>query len=456
MKKILFFIIALLVICVAAMPLVVKNQVEKQIADEKLTLNKNGVELIITKEQGYISSFREFELKIVNGKKFRDFIFTKFSHNNPNYKKLINILKEQSARDIRPALDGTTFRGILKNSNLLLNAPTIELSLTKFSDEIMFSFNSNSDIDSFFQSILDEKIFTFYVTLDSNQQISQIIMKDIDKDIKDGREIINVKLLNNKLDIDMEKSLKVNYTLEEQSIKADDFLVKTKGIEYNLDYLNQFENEGSLHVKSFEFRAEDSLSNSVFKIGDIDISNSIKISKQTALDANINYTVKDIYFTEKEKVELEDFAFNINLSGLDKDSVMIGTEAYNELTLEPTKKSMDKLKKSIEKIINLGFKANIASSLKSINFNNKSFGSSEFTLNLKVEANTYDINNDDFINSFFIDGRFVADEKSINEIVSIDPGLQEFTRLGKKEGKNVLFDYEFKNAKLYINGTKIK
>jgi len=456
MKKIVLLIIGLLIIGVAAMPLIVKKQVSTMIDIEKNTLLKSGIELTIINEDGYISSKRDFELKIVNGKKFRDFIFNRFAEKNPNYKGLAELLQKQSDKDIRPALDGTVFKGNIKNSNLLLNAPLIELSLSKFSDEIMLSFDGHGDIDKLVNSILDEKLLTFFITLDSKQKISKIIMKDIDKDINNNSETINVKLKNHKLDINIQESLKGVYTLGEQSIKTDDFNFEIKGIKYTFDYLTQFENSGDFSIDNFTFKEDTDF----VKAGNIEMSNNVKMTKDGTLSGDLNYLIKDFHVKDRETIDLKSIDFKFNISGLNKDDIVNANNYYSKFAFNQTainKSDIKSLTKSIEKILNRGFKSDTSFSLNGLNANNDlAFENLDFTMNAELKQNSYGLNDMKLINSFIATGKIIVDKVGVNKLLKLNNKLEKFVSLGKDDGNNLLYDYEFKNGILYLNGTKIK
>ncbi len=454
MKSIYLYIIGVLVVGAAAMPFFVIKQVDTKIQSEKQSLVASGVNFEIVSEEGYISSTREFELKITNGKKFRDYALTKFAEKNPNYRGLTELLQKNSEKDIRPALDGTTFTGTIKNSNLLLNAPLIELSLTKLSDEIMSHINNEVEAQKVIIPMLDEKMLTFYITLDSNEKISQILMKDIDKDIEDNGKTINFKLEGHELNLDITESLAGNYKVDKQSIKADKFYMQTKGVKYTFDYLTQFENRIDLHVDNFELEED----NVVFKVGNIDIKSDIKTADNNALKLDAKYTVKDIYFLERESLELDNFTFELGISELDKQSIVMASESYNKLALnanQTTQNDIEVLMEAMTNILNKGFKSTIETSLSGLIFQNKTFKNIDLILNLQVKANTYDINGFDMIKALVLNGTLTLNEDSLKEMVKLDRSLERFAKLGKKEGNNMVFNYEFKQESLYVNGTKI-
>ncbi len=456
MKKIILLIIGLLIVGVASMPLIVKKKVTAMIDIEKKSLIKSGVELTITKEEGYISSKREFDLTIVDGKKFRDFIFNSFSEKNPNYKGLTELLKKQSDKDIRPALDGTLFKGNIKNSNLLLNAPLIELSLSKFSDEIMSSFNGHRDAEQLVNSILDEKLFTFFITLDSKQKISQIIMKDIDKDINENGKTTNVKLKNHKLDINIQESLKGVYTLGEQSISTDNFNFEIRGIKYTFDYLTQFDNSGNISIDNFTFKEGIDF----VKIGNIDISSSVKTTENETLRGDINYVVNDFHVNKIETVKLDSINLKFNIYGLNKNEILDVNNYYSKLAFHQStisKSNIESLTKSIEKILRRGFKFDTTFSINGLNIKDDiALKNLDFTINAELKKNSYSLSDMKLINSFIATGKIIVDKVGANKLLKLNNKLEQFVSLGKEDGNNLLYDYEFKNGALYLNGTKIK
>ena len=279
-------------------------------------------------------------------------------------------------------------------------------------------------------------------------------MKDIDKDIEDNGKTINFKLEGHELNLDITESLAGNYKVDKQSIKADKFYMQTKGVKYTFDYLTQFENRIDLHVDNFELEED----NVVFKVGNIDIKSDIKTADNNALKLDAKYTVKDIYFLERESLELDNFTFELGISELDKQSIVMASESYNKLALnanQTTQNDIEVLMEAMTNILNKGFKSTIETSLSGLIFQNKTFKNIDLILNLQVKANTYDINGFDMIKALVLNGTLTLNEDSLKEMVKLDRSLERFAKLGKKEGNNMVFNYEFKQESLYVNGTKI-
>jgi len=454
MKKLLLSIVGLLIVGAIALPLVIKNQVESQIEVNKQSLLKNGMELNIIKEDGYISTTRDYTLKIINGKKFRDYILEKFIQIDPNYKVFIELMQKNTKKNIRIALDGTTFSGTIKNSNLLLFPTKIELSLVKLSAKIMSGLKPNDKVSDNIKLMLNEKKITFFITLDSNQNVSQIIMKDIDEDIKDKGKVVNFKLKGHKLDLDITKSLKGSYTIDTQSVKSDRFEMQTKGINYTFDYLTQFQNDASIHVDSFSVLER----KNSFKVGNIDIGTNVKDADNKTLKINVNYKIKDVYFKEKMTAKLDSFVLNLDIFDLDKEGLVSVNEAYSKIALNSTsltQKDIEALTNGVQKILNSGIKAQINSSISNLIFKKTNLNKIDFKMNMMLNPNTNTLKGFQMIQAVEIDGSVTMNKSDVQELLKLDRSLERFAKLGKKDGDNVVFNYEFKKGSLYLNGNKL-
>ena len=454
MKSIYKYILGLLVIGVLAMPFVVKNEVNKHIDSAKQSLNTNGVELTIVSEKGYISSTREIELKVTNGQLFSDYILTKLTQDNPSYKTWLRLIKESTKYEIRAILDGLTFKGTIKNSNLFLSKPEIELSLVKLSDKNMSFLKKNKKASDVIFPMLAEKMITFYVTLDSNQNISQIIMKNIDKNIKNHGKNINFQLVDNKLKLDVAENLVGNYSLGKQSIKSDDFSILTSGLSYKFEYLNKFNKSDTLHIDSFETKNDEF----TLKIGNVDLGGSIADGDKKTLNIDTTCDIQDINFNGNGELKLKKFTYTVNLSGLDKDGVVKASSAYNKQTFKSTRVTQADTKETVDavqKILNTGFKLNAKTLLNSFSFMGVHLDKVDFLLNAELKENKYTINDREIIKGLLLNGSLTMNKESLKQLVSKNRSLEKFLKLAKKDGDKRIFNYNLKNGKIFINGTKL-
>ena len=454
MKSIYLYIVGLLVVSAVAMPFVVKKQINTKIESDKQSLLLHGVEFNVLKEEGYVSSIREYELKIVDGRKFRDYVLAQLLKQNSQYKELIKLMQKNSERDIRPALDGTTFNGIIKTSNFLMESPYIELSLVRLSDELMNTISNDKELVNAVQPMLDEKMITFFITLDKNQNLSKIVMKNIDKDINDKSDIINFKLKDHNLQLNVAEDIKGIYKIGTQSVTAKDFFMEMKDLEYSFDYFTQFENKASLQIKSFEAKEKRSL----FKIGNIGVKSAIKEVDNSSLNADISYSIKDLYFQKYNIIQVDSFTLNLDIYDLNRDSIIAASDAYNNITFKNTRVNKDDIKvltNALQLVLNKGFKTDIKSSLNGLIFKKLTFDKIDLILNAKLKPNTSTLKGFSMINSLLVSGSISLNKKSLDEMVKLDRSIKKVTELGKKEGDKIVFNYEFKEGSFFVNGTKI-
>jgi|ACQI01.1.fsa_nt_gi hypothetical protein len=59
------------------------------------------------------------------------------------------------------------------------------------------------------------------------------------------------------------------------------------------------------------------------------------------------------------------------------------------------------------------------------------------------------------VSSLTASGSLTLDRTSLQEILKISRGLEVFADLGQDKGNKVIFNYEFKQEGLFVNGAKI-
>ena len=451
MKPMYLYVAGALLASAVALPIVVKKQIDTQIEIEKKAMLLSGIDFEVTSESGYFSTLREYNLVITDGEKFRDYALNKFAKNNPNYKGLTKMMQKSTDKDIRPALDGTMFTGTIKTSNLLLEDPFIELSLISLSDDIMSGMSKKKKTYDVVKPMLDEKMITFFITLDSNKKVSKVVMKDIDKTIdKDGEEV-NFKLKGHKLNIDITESLAGIYNLDMQSIKAKDFYMQSKDLKYSFDYLTQFENKTDINLGSFEL--EDSTGK--LMLGNTKINSHLQIVNDSTLDVDIGYDINNLSFTMQEKLKFDNFAFKIHAYDIDKDGVMSLNKVYNKVALNPMAMNEDDsvaLTDSTQKILNSGFKIDIDTSVRDFYAQDISLKKVDLIFNLKMEPNTYTMNDPEVEKAFIVDGSIVFDANNFQELVMKNKDLEKFKDMGEKDGEDMVFKYQYRDGVWLING----
>ncbi len=471
MKSRYWYIIGVfLVIGVAIAPVIVKQNFLKKIEKQKKVFLNHGLKLTIIDERGYLESIVSFNLDIINGKKFRDYILDKPYFNDSTFSEFAKLIKRKSEQNIRPALDGTTFNGVIKYSNSLLKKTTIRLSLIRLSDELMKDVYKNKEAANLILPLLSNKVLTFFVTLNNNQRDAEIRMKNIDQALKlKNKETIDFKFIGGKLKIDDSKRLIGKYALDNQLFKIHEksksLIFQTKGLKYKFDYLNQFDSKGSIHIDSFDFKGEKYSKTTIFKFANLDIKSSIKTLKDDTLPIDISYVLNDIYFKNQIKeFELKRASINIGVSGINKQDLLDYSSTYNAMILsgkKRTKNNMHTLMTAFSKIINKGLKANVGFSLSKLKIQRFMLNDISLSLKSTLVNNTADLGN---INKYtirklskamLVNGVLTMDKKDFELISSLNIKLSKIAKLAKIQGDKAIFNIEFKQDSLFINKTKL-
>lgn len=468
MKSIYLYIVGLLVVVgVVSIPLVVKQKVDDSIKSEKQILLTKGLELTLTKEEGYLESMREFDLKVVNAKQFRDFLFDELVKMNSASKNVTEVFKKLSEREIRPAIDGTLFKGFIKNSNLLPGDLNIEFYLARLSDVAMNEVAKDKKLAGFMTPLLNKKTITFLVILDSDQNVKEISMRDIDHTIDDKRQVINFKLKDNKLNINSAERLSGVYTLGEQAFKTSkkgtnkSFLVQTEGVNYKFDYLNQYDNEARFSLDNLLIEDKQYNRDSSFTMGHMSIESMIKPVDDTMLEANVGYSLSAINLNDQNKFKLDAMDFKLNFKGIDKKGVITFAEGYNKILLasqisgQMSNNETQNIAVGLKKIINSGFNMNVESSLEGLSFEEISLGNIDLSIEGQLKENTYNMSASAAMNALKINGVLTMDEGDLKNLSKLNLKINDLALLAKKDGDKVVFNFEVKEGHIVLNGTKL-
>ncbi|WP_024955768.1 DUF945 family protein [Sulfurospirillum arcachonense] len=471
MKSIYMYVVGILVIVgIGVTPVVMKQQVNKTVEKQKQTMLKNGLKLTILKEEGYLKSTRDFELEVVNAKQFRDYVFSKIPTTNPTVQQLITMYTKESEKDIRPALDGFLFKGSIKNSNLLPEDIKVEMSLVKLSTKMMQEINKNKKIADLIKPLLDEKILTFFVTLDAKEKVKEIVMKDIEKSIKIENEIIDIVLKGHKLVLNNSEKIVGVYSFDTQSLKTKDYYITLNGLNYKFNYLSDFNNAGSFHLGNITIKNGLGVRKPSFNLKSFDMASTVK-TIDNILNADINYDIKGIDFTTREKFMLDAMNLKINIDGLNKDDVLTLSNAYSNIYTNAfirgytqssktknstlTQKDMKIYTDSIQKIINQGFDGTIDVSINGVHFAKVGLKNIDLSLKCNVEKNSYTIHDMNLVNALHVNGAISMNEEDLKTLSLLNRQVKQFSNLAQKEADRVVFNLKFEQGKMFINGKKL-
>ncbi|MCF6172533.1 MAG: hypothetical protein L3J44_01915 [Campylobacteraceae bacterium] len=464
MKSIYLYIVgALIVVGVAVTPLIVKRNFTKSLTNQKEVLLKQGLELNIKSEEGYINGKTSFALRVVDGKKFRDYVLKEISSTSPDFVYMAKIIKKRSDKNIRQILDGTTLDGIIKHSNLYLGTTEVKLSLVKFSDEIMNSIEKDAEVKNLINPLLDEKVLTFLIDINSKHQITKISTKDIDQTFKlKNAKTLNFKLTGNKLNINQSKRMVGTYAIDNQFFKVSSAREKlsfqTQGFNYKFDYLNQFNSKGSVHIDSFKFDSKRRTKSVKLKLKNFDFKSSIGPNIVDTVAIDVSYALNDLYIKSQIKeFNLNKAKFDIAILGMQEQDLLDVSKLYNKITLngkQISKQDIKTLRDGFLKIVNKGFKTNINLSLSGLKDKIIMLNSIKIVLHTNLKQNKAKMGRSsitELLNAFSIEGVVSLDKQDLKAISSINSKLNKLAKFAKVEAGKAIFNIEFKQGKLLVN-----
>ncbi|NOX16338.1 MAG: hypothetical protein GXP61_10030, partial [Epsilonproteobacteria bacterium] len=338
MKSIYLYIVgALVIVGVAVTPLIVRQNFTKSLKNQKEVLLKQGMKLTIKNEKGYFNGITSFNLQIVDGKKFRDYVLNEITTVNSSFIPMSNIFKKRSKKYIGLALDGTTFEGFVRHSNFLPHKTEVELALIKLSDDTMDKINKKEEIKNLINPLLKEKALTFFIDIDSKENITQIRIKDIDRAFElKNKKTYDFKLIGNKLTINNTKRMAGAYTFDNQLLRANsgykNLLFQIQGFDYKFDYLNQLDSVISMHADSFKLEIKQRSRATIFKFKNLDINSSIDATSTDTVNIDINYALNNVYLKSYMKVvKLNKGKLDIAILGISKQDLINFSKIYNKI-----------------------------------------------------------------------------------------------------------------------------
>lgn len=442
-----------------ATPLIVKYNIDKAFAEKKATLSSYGIALYETKNEGYLNNLREIELKISDGKKFRDFVLDEISKKEKNFALYADKIKVETNRDIHKVLDGITFKGEVENSNLMLNNLKVSLSLTALSDEFMAQMQKNEKLQKIFQPIFDEKLLTFYLDISPKEELKQLTFKDIDTTFY-GEKNLQTKLnINNHYFSFNSNDARIRglYNIDNQQIEVLDkneiLKYKVGKLQYKFDYMGQFDQIGSFDINDIELLSQRYKKNTSLHVKNFSISSKVVPSDKDTVSSSINYGVTGIDFQEgTSEFALGNSNVNLNIDNMHTHSLLTLSKAYQKIYFQHEKGEKEFIE-AMTTFINSGLKANIKADIKGLSFKNISLADTSFTLDTTLSPNQFTIDKefDTLLSSIASTGTLKVHKSDIQTLLSLNPSLEKILNLGKEEGEYFTYNTELKNGNFTIN-----
>jgi hypothetical protein len=460
-------------------PIGIRNLVDTTIESQKLILNEKGILLSIDKSEGYLNTKRDFTLTITSEEKFKEYFTDILLEKYPIYEMFINNIKKGDTKKFDAFLKGIVFKGNIKNSNINPSSDIeVYTYLDKFSDEIMSKIKADKESAEFMLPLFDKESLAFNILFDSKAKIKTFSLKDIDENMKatskagkkmkarfqilgheltnnsnDTAIISNVKL--DKLNIDINANEKVNFAVNE--------------IKYNMNYKNQFINNGKLEIQKINIKIND---NRNLQLGKTKLFSSGLITNEVY---SVNSTIATSKFKLKDKntnTSLDDLNIDLYFNDLDYKNIEKLNNAYftfqsasiNNRSSKDRKIKMNSANKQLVSelttLVNNGLSFKVDVNLlglksKKLNLN---------SLKLKVDGNL-DKNNLSIktFNKFSILASLnaktrleLSEDDYRNLSLRMHPSMEEIiSTYALRNNSKVIFDIDLNKGKIEVNGKKV-
>lgn len=327
MKKAMILII-LLIVGFFTSKTISDNAIKKGINN----LENYGIECKITKDSGLFTQTREFDLKIVDGKKFITNSLDAYGDTFKQFKSMIASLnKKINNEKVSKTFENFLFKGFIANSNI---NPFADVDVNLYLAEV-----KNQD-DFLPKQLIDKKLINFDMIVSKSGNLKSLTMKDIDERFSDNGEGLDTKIIGfhikNRSSSDLimgDMDIK-NIGLTTMKNSKNTFSANLDDLNYNIEYKDQFNNKGTFSFENLSIgdgKKEHIDFGKSFIYGDI-------VSKGDKLDLSVKTGITNI------QADLGSTQGGLKKSNLDIKISDLDLNVYkkiNELNMEMVTKSMD-------------------------------------------------------------------------------------------------------------------
>lgn len=464
-KKLILLVLGVVVVAALAVPFYMQTKLKGELTQTQALLANNGVKIDNLVISGYFTSKVSMNYIITDGAKLKDFLFERVQQIDPSFQTLFPMNDDQTNEIINQMLNGTTFEGQMVISNLFPANSHIVVSLVKFSDEGMKEIEKDQELSDFLLPLLEKKMFTFIMDVDTDKRVKSIQIKDI-KLAQTGK--FDIQLLDNVLQLNYDKGINGTYTLGKQLYDISDsrrpLHVEIGKTLYTFEYLNQLNSKADISINNIIMNTQKFGTSSNLTVGNFAIKSKVGTKEDTKLNALAQYEIKDVTFQDKRaNFTLGNTKLSINLEDLYKDNIQTLSDAYRNMLLQTDRYARrvatKDFAKAMQEFLNYGFRMKIDFSMNQASFN-KDFMLNDIkgNLELKLAKNNLNLNQQRFtalLNFFDASGKVSMDVKDADMLKKFNIRFAKIIDLGLQEGDKKVYNIDFQNQNFYINNTKI-
>ena len=459
MKKFVIFI-AVVVLVLAALPIIGNKLVENSLDDRLTTLSSYGLEVSKAEtESSYLSTKKHFEFLLRDAEKFVAYLNKYSDQQIPPY--------------VNAAFEGVLIGADVEYSNFPLSkAVTVDIYPLALSENMMSSVKEDDlNFHNYLEKFLHSKGILYHINYNIISEDFDGFVQDIKESytLKDGTKM-SLNLLNATFSGNGELIAPNTLISNVDTINLDIDNVKTK-VTFNLDNFSSsssFESKSTYissgDLKNFKLVVSALTENLLFEATDVKVNFSSNTQGDRA-ELNAKSSLKTMSIqSEKIDVVMKDFAYDIAMNGLDKDSL---EELRVKMSRMKTASASSDLQKEIQdsmiQLLSHGLELDIAK----LSLENITLNKTENLEGFDIKSKFIVKEDKDLATKIALSPLLVSQnvDMTINiklskplysKLNSAVPMTSMANSFAKENGNSVLFDITFINGEFRVNDKALR
>ena len=459
MKKFIIFLVVVVLIA-AALPIIGNKLVENSLEDRVTALSSYGLEVSKSEtESSYLNTKKHFEFLLRDADKFVEYLNKYSDQQIPPY--------------VNAAFEGVLIGADIEYSNIPLSkAVVIDIYPLAFSENMMHSLKEDDlDFHNYLEKFLHSKGVLYHINYNITSEDFDGFVQDIKESytLKDGTKM-TLNLLNATFSGNGELIAPNSVISNIDTINLVIDNTKTKVI-VNLDGFSSsfnFESKSTYlsagDLKSLKLVVNAMNENLLFEATDIKVNFSSNTQGDKA-ELNAKSSLKTMSIKSNDiDVAMKEFAYDIAISGLEKDSFEEFRVAVSQAKVASLSYDLQtKMQESIIKLLSHGLKLDIAK-----------FSLQNITLNKTENLEGFDIKSKfiikedrDLATKITLSPLLIAQNVDMTLNIKLSkPLYAKFTKAtpmtamvndyAKEDGNSVIFDITFVNGEFRVNGKALR
>ncbi len=459
MKKFIIFLV-LAVLLAAALPIIGNKLVENSLDDRLTTLSSYGLEVSRAQtESSYLNTKKHFEFLLRDADKFVEYLNKYSDQQIPPY--------------VNAAFEGVLIGADVEYSNIPLSkAVSVDIYPLALSKNMMSSIKEDDlNFHNYLEKFLHSKGVLYHINYNIVSEDFDGYIKDIKESytLKDGTKL-SLNLLNATYSGNGELIApnQIISNIETINLKVDNAQTK---LTFTLDGFSgssSFESKSTYisggDLKSLKLMVDATGENLLFEATDIKVNFSSNTQGNKA-ELNAKSSLKTMSIkSDKVDVVMKDFAYDIAMNGLDKDSLEELRVIVSRVKVASSSNTLQKeIQDSVVKLLSHGLELDIAKfSLENITLNK-----SENLKGFDVKAKFKMKEDRDLATKISLSPLLVSQnvDMSINiklskaiyaKLTNGLPVTSMANSYAREDGNSVVFDMTFINGEFRVNGKALR